>query len=48
VKYQVPAEMIAEHYSNTIEMLLEWCFVRKNRLKKENALTALDYLLGGL
>lgn len=47
-KFQVPRDMIAEHYANTIEMVLEWCFIRKNRISKEEALTTLDYLLGGL
>lgn len=47
-KYQVPHEMIAEHYASTIEMLLEWCFVRKDPMDRDSALAALDYLLGNL
>lgn len=48
VKYKFPYELMAEHYSNTIQMVLEWCFIRKERMTKETALDALHYLLEGL
>ena len=47
-KYQVPHEMIAEHYASTIEMLLEWGCGRKDTMDRDSALAALDYLLGNL
>lgn len=47
-KYVVPYELMAEHYANTIQMLLEWCFIRRERMSKEKALNALHYLLEGL
>ena len=47
-KYKVPYELMAEHYSNTIQMLLEWCFIRDKNLSEDDALSALHYLLEGL
>ncbi len=47
-KYAVPYELMAEHYGNTIQMMLEWCFIRREQMPKEAALEALHYLLGGL
>ena len=47
-KYQLPYELVAEHYANTIQILLEWCFIRKQQLSKAEALEALHYLLEGM
>ena len=47
-KYQIPYKLVAEHYANTIQMLLEWCFIRKKQLSKAEALEALRYLLKGM
>ncbi len=47
-KYLVPFEMIAAHYSNTLQLVLEWCFFRKDTFSKEQALQSIDYLLGSL
>lgn len=47
VKYPVPYEIMAKHYSNTLEMILLRCFVDKN-IKKEEALSYLDFLIGTL
>lgn len=47
-KYHIPYKLVAEHYANTIQMLLEWCFIRKKQLSKAEALEALRYLLKGM
>ena len=47
-KYAVPYELMAEHYANTIQMMIERCFIRRVQMPKEAALEALHYLLGGL
>lgn len=44
-KYQVPYELMAEYYANTIQLVLEWCFIRKERMSKESALDDLHFLL---
>ena len=45
-EYTLPYELIAEHCANTIQTVLEWCFIRKERLTKEQALEAVRLLLG--
>ncbi len=47
-KYEVPYELVAEHYANTIQLVLEWCFIRKEQLSKDDALRALHELLEGM
>jgi AcrR family transcriptional regulator len=47
-KYKLPYAMIAEHYANTIQMVLEWCFIRNEGFTKEKAAEAVQYLLEGL
>ena len=47
-KYQLSYEQMAEHFANTIQMILSWCFLRKDQMNKEDALNALHYLLGGI
>lgn len=47
-KYKLPYKMIAEHYANTIQMVLEWCFLRENGFTKDKASEAVKYLLEGL
>ena len=47
-KYKLPYEMIAEHYANTIQMVLSWCFLRDEAMSKDDALKAVGYLLEGL
>lgn len=44
----VPFEMVTIHYSNTLQMVLEFCFLRKNPISKEEAKIGIDYLLGSL
>lgn len=47
IKYPVPKDIISEHYSNTVQMILSACFLDKTITKKES-LTYLDFLLGTL
>lgn len=44
--YPISLDLVIEHYSNTVWMVSERCF--RKGLKKEEALEALSYLLGGL
>lgn len=46
-KYPVPYEIVAQHYSNTVQMILSACFLDKTITKKE-ALSYMDFLLGTL
>lgn len=46
-KYPVPYEIIVQHYSNTVQMILSACFLDKSITKKE-ALAYMDFLLGTL
>lgn len=47
-KYKLPYDMIAEHYANTIILILERCFIGEKKMKKREALEAVRYLLEGL
>lgn len=47
-KCQIPYKLVAEHYADTIQMLLEWYFIRKRQLSKAEALEALRYFLEGM
>lgn len=44
----IPLEMITMHYSNTLQLVLEFCFFRKEAISKEKAKMSIDYLLGTL
>ena len=44
----MPLEMITMHYSNTLQMVLEFCFLRKDSISKEEAIISINYLLGTL
>lgn len=46
-KYPVPNEIVAEHYSNTVQMVLSACFLDKT-ITKTQALSYVDFLLGTL
>lgn len=46
--YQLPDELMAEFYASTIQMVLGWCFLRKEHMEKDAALDALHYLFGGV
>ncbi len=46
--YKIPYEIIADHYSNTVFLILEWSFLRGNNCSKAQAHEYLKYLLGAL
>lgn len=46
--YPLSLEIIAEHYANTIWMVLEHSFLYRDTLTKAEAITAVSYLLGTL
>lgn len=46
-KYPVPYKIVAQHYSNTVQMILSACFLDKSITQKE-ALSYMDFLLGTL
>lgn len=46
-KYRIPYELVAEHFASTIQIMLEWCFLRKEQMKEQEALDALHVLLEG-
>lgn len=45
--YPIPKNIVALHYSNTVEMILSSCFLDKS-ISKKDALKYLDFLLGTL
>jgi Transcriptional regulator len=45
--YGLPFEMMAEHYGNTFQLVLEWSFLRSKSLSKEDAVNSLHVLLNG-
>lgn len=47
-KYPVPFPMIAEHYGNTIQMVLTYCITEDRKVTKEEALAQIEFLLGTL
>lgn len=47
-RYKIPYEIIAEHYCNTILLILEWSFLKKNGCSKVQAHEYLKYLLKSL
>ena len=46
--YAIPLPVVAEHYGNTVWMLLERSFIKHDRLDRETAVRCLEYLLGTL
>lgn len=44
-KYPVPYDMIAHHYSNTVQMILSACFMDK-MITKNEATAYIDFLIG--
>ena len=43
--HMIPHELMSEHFSNTIQLMIEWCFLRKKIASKEEAEKCLRYLL---
>jgi len=44
-RYEIPYEIVADHYCNTILLILEWSFLRGNGFSKTQAHEYLKYLL---
>ena len=44
----IPSEMVAEHYGNTIQLVLEWSFLRGASMSRDDALKCLRTLLSEL
>lgn len=44
-RYPVPCDLIAKHYSNTIMLVIEHCFMKCDNCTKQQALYYLEYLL---
>lgn len=45
--FPVPFEIVAQHYSNTVQMILSACFLDKS-ITKDEAVSYMDFLLGTL
>lgn len=43
--HPIPHQLMAEHYSNTLQLVIEWCFLRNKAVAKEEAERYLRYLL---
>lgn len=44
-RYPLPYKLVAEHYSNTLQLVIEWSFLRKNSVSRQEAESYLRYLL---
>ncbi|MDO5292733.1 MAG: TetR/AcrR family transcriptional regulator [bacterium] len=44
-EHTIPHELLAEHFSNTLQLIIEWCFLRRKITSKEEAEICLRYLL---
>lgn len=47
-QFHVSKEIMQRHYSNTIQLVLEQCFLVANPISKEESIRTLDFLLGTL
>lgn len=46
--YKIPYEIIAEHYSNTIMMIIDWSLLKNKGLTKEDSNKYLHLLLDSI
>lgn len=46
--YKIPYEIVADHYCNTILLVLEWHYLKGNSCSKTQAHGYLEYLLGAI
>lgn len=44
-QHSIPHQLVAEHYSNTLQLIIEWSFLRKKIGSKDEAKKCLRYLL---
>lgn len=47
-QYPIPQEMVANHYSNTILLVWQWCNFKYSNCTKEQAHEYLHYMIGSL
>lgn len=47
-RYPVPYQLAAEHYSNTIQLVIEWSFLRGQLHSRQEAEACLRYLLANV
>ena len=43
--HQIPYEIVAEHYANTLELIIKWSFIVDNPITKDDARKYLKYFL---
>lgn len=46
--HDIPFDMVAEHYGNSLQLVLEWSFLRSDSMSRDEALKCLRVLLSGL
>lgn len=46
--HPIQHQMMAEHYCNTLQLIIEWSFLRKKNISKDEAEKSLRYLLENL
>ena len=47
-KMLIPKEILANHYSNTLLLIWQWCILKNQDCTKEQACAYLRYLVGNL
>lgn len=47
-QHPIPYQLVAEHYSNTLQLIIEWSFLRKKIASKDKAEKCLRHLLSGI
>lgn len=45
IEEKIPPELLADHFTNTIMLILDWIFLKKQKTTKEEAHQYLNYLL---
>ncbi len=46
--YPIPYELMIEYYSNTVLLVIEWCFLKEKNVSKDDANHYLGYLLNNI
>lgn len=47
-KYEIPYELVADHYCNTLLLVIEWSFLKSEKYTKGDAKKSIMYLLNGI
>jgi AcrR family transcriptional regulator len=45
IRGRIPLKLLADHFSNTLLLILEWIFFKRNKISKQEAHAYLAYLL---